>query len=235
MDTQLFQNGINTLGLEVTAEQLKQFEQYSALLVDWNTKMNLTAITDDAGIAVKHFLDSILPLAHIAVPQSAKVADIGTGAGFPGLPIKIMRPDLSLTLIDSLNKRVSFLKETTAQLRLQKVESIHGRAEELGRDKQYRAMYDMVFSRAVANLAALSEYCLPFIRKGGMFVALKASDLDEELESAREIIRKLGGEIRGVLDAPLPESDIVRKLVVIDKVFPTPPQYPRSAKRIKQA
>ncbi len=229
MNREIFTKGLSALGLKADTETISKFARYSEILKEYNEKVNLTAITDDDGIAVKHFLDSLLPLKYIEVRGSA--ADIGTGAGFPGIPIKLMRPDIKLTLIDSLNKRVNFLKAVSDELDLG-AECVHGRAEELAR-KEYREKFDLALSRAVANMTALSEYCLPFVKVGGKFIALKSKDADAEIESARPAIGTLGGRISEIITAPLPESDIVRKIVVVEKIKPTPKAFPRSAKKIK--
>ena len=233
MNGELFQKGLARLGAEASSGQMKQFADYSALLKEWNEKMNLTAITDDDGIAVKHFLDSVLPLYRLEFPKGAAMADVGTGAGFPGLPLKIMRPDLQVTLIDSLQKRIRFLETVCGALELDGVQCIHGRAEELGKAPELREHFDLVVSRAVANLKVLCEYCLPFVKTGGMFVALKAENLEEELAAARPMIGTLGGKLVSAEEVPLPESDILRKLVVIRKEKPTPAQFPRRANKIK--
>ncbi len=233
MNEALFIDGVAALGGNLSERQLSQFAAYSALLKEWNQKMNLTAITDDDGISVKHFLDSILPQYHTEIPQNASVADIGTGAGFPGIPLKIMRPDLSVTLVDSLNKRITFLATVVKELNLSNVTCIHGRAEELGKNNMYREKFDMVTSRAVANLRVLGEYCLPLTKVGGCFLALKAEGVDEELSDARAMLGSLGGGKPQVIAAPLPQSDMLRKLVVIPKEKATPPQFPRRANKIK--
>ena len=233
MNQELLLQGANELGLSINQTQCEQFAVYSALLKEWNEKMNLTAIVDDDGIAVKHFLDSILPLAHMNLPEGASLADVGTGAGFPGLPIKIVRPDFQVTLIDALNKRVKFLQAVCENLHLSGVSCIHGRAEDLGKDKDYREQFDVLTSRAVANLKVLCEYCLPFVKVGGVFVALKAQEVEEELLAAKPMIGTLGGKVEQVIDAPLPQTDMLRKLVVIRKVAPTPSQFPRRANKIK--
>ncbi|MFR1498257.1 MAG: 16S rRNA (guanine(527)-N(7))-methyltransferase RsmG [Monoglobus pectinilyticus] len=183
---------------------------------------------------VKHFLDSILPLAHIEIKTGANIADVGTGAGFPGLPIKIIRDDINLTLIDSLNKRINFLTLVSNELNLSNTVCVHGRAEDLSRKPEYREKFDYVISRAVANMTALSEYCLPYIKPGGMFIALKAEGAEQEVDSARAMICNLGGRIDKIIKAPLPNSDIVRSLIVIKKVKPTPKSFPRTSKKIKQ-
>lgn len=235
MDRKIFLDGISALNGEISDIQTEQFEKYSNLLVEWNKKMNLTAVTDDEGIAVKHFLDSILPLYHIDFKNIKSIADIGTGAGFPGLPIKIMRPDMSLTLIDSLNKRINFLNAVTEELELEAVTCIHGRAEECGHKKELRERFDAVVSRAVANMTMLSEYCLPFVKVGGLFIALKAENSAEELKEAKAMIGNLGGEVKDVISAPLPMSDITRTFIVIKKVKETPKSFPRRADKIKKA
>ncbi len=233
MNEALFIDGVAALGGSLSELQLSQFAAYSALLKEWNQKMNLTAITDDDGISVKHFLDSVLPLYHLEIPQTARLADIGTGAGFPGIPLKILRPDLQVTLVDSLNKRITFLETVVKELGLTDVLCIHGRAEELGKDNQYREKFDLVTSRAVANLRVLGEYCLPLVKRGGTFLALKAEGVDEELSDARPMLGSLGGGKPQVIAAPLPGSEMVRKLVLIPKDKPTPSQFPRRANKIR--
>lgn len=235
MNIDLFKNGVDKLGLEITEVQVNKFSAYSGLLKEWNERMNLTAIVDDDGISVKHFLDSILSLGCVEIPQNASLADIGTGAGFPGIPVKIMRDDLNVTLIDSLKKRITFLEEVGKSLELTDVSYVHGRAEELGKNNKYREKFDVVVSRAVANLKVLCEYCLPFIKVGGMFIALKAEDIEEELDNAKAMIGSLGGVVEDIKAAELPESDIVRKLIIIRKDKPTPLQFPRRPNKIKQA
>lgn len=233
MNRELFNSGLLALGAKASEKQLVQFSDYSALLKEWNNKINLTAVTDDDGITIKHFLDSILPVFYVNIPDKTCVADIGTGAGFPGIPIKIMRSDIKLTLVDSLQKRVNFLNTVCSALGLDNTDCIHGRAEELGKNKKYREKYDIVVSRAVANLKTLCEYCLPFVKVGGLFVALKSENCDEELGAARAMTGTLGGKLECIVNAPLPESDITRKLIIIRKEKPTPPQFPRRQSRIK--
>lgn len=234
MNKDLFIQGIKELGGEVSGKQLEQFASYSKLLVEWNEKMNLTAVTDDDGISVKHFLDSILPIYHIDFSGADSIADIGTGAGFPGIPLKIMMQAKELTLIDSLNKRIGFLKTVYDEIGLENVSCIHGRAEDLGKDKTYRERFDAVVSRAVANMTVLCEYCLPFVKVGGMFVALKAEGADDEVESAKVMIGTLGGKVEEIVSAPLPMSDMTRKLVVVRKLKSTPDKFPRRADKIKK-
>ncbi len=235
MNEKLLLDGIAALSGEISNNQVQQFKTYSRLLVEWNEKINLTAVTDPDGISVKHFLDSVLPIYHIDFSKFNTIADIGTGAGFPGLPIKIMCPDIDLTLIDSLNKRINFLNAVTESLELDGVKCIHGRAEELGHQDTLREQFDAVVSRAVANMTVLCEYCLPFVKVGGRFIALKSENAEEELTAAKPMIGTLGGEVEMVIDAPLPMTDIMRKLIVIKKTKETDKKFPRRADKIKKA
>lgn len=233
MDKKIFENGLNILNLNIDEEKIKKFEVFSTLLKEENEKMNLTAITDDKGISCKHFLDSILPLSVIDIKENAKILDIGTGAGFPGIPLKIMREDFNITLLDSLNKRIMFLKKVRESLNLSDCELIHDRAEILGKNKDYRERFDFVFSRAVASLKVLSEYSLPFLKVGGAFYALKAENIDEEIEDAKPLIGNIGGKIEDIIEINIPETDIKRKIIKISKIKNTPPQFPRNNKKIK--
>lgn len=213
-------------GLLVNDGQYAALAKYADLLCEWNKKINLTAITDPEGIAEKHFFDSVFPfLSEGLVPENARIIDVGTGAGFPSCPLKVFRPDVSLTLLDSLNKRIKFLTELSDTLDLG-AECVHGRAEELGRNAAYREQFDIATARAVANLAALCEYCLPFVKVGGAFVALKGSDGENELTAAKNAIKTLGGRTELCKNYTLPSGD-GRCLIVIRKVSPTPNQYPR--------
>jgi len=233
MNIDIFAEGLKKYGFNPEKETIDKFFVYSSLLKEWNEKMNLTAITDDDGISVKHFLDSLSPLGLIKNGSDLKIIDIGTGAGFPGLPLKIMREDLSLTLLDSLNKRIIFLNEVTEKLGLENVEALHGRAEDFGKNQKYREKYDYAFSRAVASLKVLSEYCLPFVKTGGFFIALKSSEIEEELSEAKAMIGSLGGKITEIKEIEIPCSDLKRKIVVIEKVKATPKEFPRTNKKIK--
>ena len=219
------------LGIKLTEEQLAQFDLYYQELIDWNKKINLTAITDPEGVAVKHFTDSLSILNYIEFPQNAKVIDIGTGAGFPGIVLKIVRPDIELTLLDSLKKRFLFLEDVLNKLNLT-AEFIQGRAEEFGQDIDYRESYDLAVSRAVAQLNTLSEYCLPFVRLSGRFIAFKGSNA-EEIENAKRAIQTLGGKFIKAHSFELPFDGGSRTLVEIEKVQPTPEKYPRNNGRIK--
>ncbi len=233
MNREILISGLSALGIEPEEEQLRRFADYSALLKEWNQKMNLTAVCDDDGISVKHFLDSVLPLASVELPQNATVLDLGTGAGFPGLPVKILRPDLQLTLMDALQKRIRFLQEVCDKLEFADVALVHGRAEECGKQAAYREQFDCVLSRAVANMTVLCEYCLPFVKTGGFFLALKSENAEEEIAAAKPMIGSLGGAVEEVYTVPLPESDILRKLVLVRKTSPTPKQFPRKANKIR--
>lgn len=216
--------------IELTPDQLERFDRYQKLLLEWNEKMNLTAIKEPEQIAVKHFVDSLLLLKAVDVPQGAKIADIGTGAGFPSVPVAIVRSDLKLTLVDSLNKRIHFLTALCDELGIP-VTAIHGRAEDLGRQPKFREQYDVVTARAVAQLRELSEYCLPFVQPGGVFAALKGYEIEEELEAAKPAIRTLGGKTEAVEKYQLPEESR-RAIVVIRKISQTPTKYPRTAAKM---
>lgn len=234
MNTKIFKDGMSELKIDISDVQIEKFKKYSEMLKEWNEKMNLTTIVDDDGISVKHFLDSILPLSVIDMSAVKSVIDVGTGAGFPGIPLKICIPDIRITLLDSLNKRINFLNAVKNELKLEKVECIHGRAEELGKKTEYRECYDAVVSRAVANLTMLSEYCLPFVRVGGMFLALKSDGAEDEIRTAEAMIKSLGGTVENICRVSLPQSDIVRYIVLIRKVKNTPNKYPRRADKIKK-
>lgn len=198
-----------------------QFEKYYSLLIRWNEKINLTAITEREEVFVKHFVDSLI--GEEFIKKGASVIDIGTGAGFPSLPIKIVRQDLKLTLNDCLNKRLNFLREVTKELGLEKVNIIHSRAEDLPKNEKY----DYAVSRAVASLNTLSEYCLPFVKEGGYFIAYKAREIEEEVKNAKKAIDILGGNIEEIKEIKIPQTDVIRKLVIIKKIKPTPLKYPR--------
>lgn len=224
--TQIFSD----YGFEITPSQYKNLEIYAKMLVEWNEKMNLTAITDSEGITIKHFLDSILPLKKLDVPHGTSLIDVGTGAGFPGLPMKIYRPDIKLTLLDSLNKRVDFLKAVCSETDPDS-ECVHLRAEEGGRDPKYREKFDLAVARAVAAMPVLSEYCLPFVKTGGSFAALKGPG--EDYKSAGSAIKVLGGEISEAFEYTLPGGD-KRTLIIVGKVKETPEKYPRNSGQIKK-
>lgn len=210
-----------------SVEQIEQFFEYMKLLIEWNEKMNLTAITEPEEIIVKHFVDSITISNEIE--NNSKIVDVGTGAGFPGIPLSIMNPTLKITLVDSLNKRLIFLREVVNKLNLKSIEIIHARAEELGQDKKYRESFDYATSRAVAKLAVLSEYLIPLVRKNGKIISMKAGGAQEEIKEAQQAIKVLGGKMEKVEEFMLPETDIERTIVIIKKEEPTPKKYPRKA------
>lgn len=219
---EILEKGFSKLNIEVNNEQIDALITYARLLVEWNEKINLTAICDSEGIATKHFLDSATPLLTDYV--KGKVIDVGTGAGFPGLVLKILKPEIELTLLDSLNKRLNFLKEVSSEIAID-AEFVHARAEDGGRT--HRAKFDTVVSRAVANMTVLSELCLPFLKVGGYFLALKGPLADAELNDAKRAIHILGGEIEGVFEAKIPFTDLNHKIIIVKKVRQTPQQYPR--------
>lgn len=226
-----FINGLKEFNIELSSNQIKQFHQYYDLLVEWNSFMNLTAITEWEEVVTKHFVDSLSLIKSIddVNSKSYSIIDVGTGAGFPGIPLKIAFPNLKITLMDSLNKRVKFLNEVIEKLGLKDIEAVHGRAEELGQNSSYRGKYDLVVSRAVANMTVLSELCLPFAITGGKFISYKSAKIDEEYEQAKKAIDILGGKYCTQVEFTLPDSDIYRNLFVIDKVKETPKKYPRKA------
>lgn len=210
-----------------------QFDKYAQLLVEWNEKMNLTAITEPDDIVIKHFLDSLLLLKACPLPAGSPLIDVGTGAGFPSIPVTLMQPDIKLTLMDSLNKRITFLQTVCDALGIPAV-CVHARAEEFGGKPEYREQYDAACARAVAHLRELSEYCLPYVKKGGVFIALKGYEIEQELEEAKYAIKQLGGEVEKVTKFTLP-GDNRRAIVIIRKERPTPPKFPRPSGKIKKS
>ena len=211
--------------IELSLDEIEKLYKFMNLLLEWNEKINLTAITEPEDIILKHFVDSITIKKYIK--SENKVLDMGTGAGFPGIPLKIISSDTNFTLVDSLNKRIIFLNEVCDKLKLDKIENIHSRAEELAKNKKYREQYDIVTSRAVARLASLVEYMLPFVKVGGRCICMKGSNVDEELTEAKKAINILGGEIEKVDKFLLPNSDIERNIVIIKKIKNTSSKYPR--------
>ncbi len=212
---------------------LERFEKYMNLVIEWNEKINLTAITDRQEFIVKHFYDSISLLSCADIKKGAKVIDVGTGAGFPGIPLKIVRPDIQLTLLDSLNKRIVFISDVVMPGIGLNAEAVHGRAEDFSKQAKYREKYDFAVSRAVANLSALSEYCIPFVKKGGEFISMKGPDVYEELSSAQNAVQVLGGEVSEVKNLTLPDNG-GRSIVIIKKVKNTPEKYPRRGVKINK-
>ena len=228
-DLTVLEQGCEQIGISLNEEQKQQFIAFYEYLVEKNKVMNLTGITEFQEVLVKHFLDSLACVKAVDMKKVTTVMDIGTGAGFPGVPLKIAFPHLEACLLDSLKKRVNFLEETFALLKLQNITAIHGRAEEFAKNKSYRETYDLCVSRAVSNLATLSEYCLPYVKVGGKFISYKSGTVQEEAEQAEKAVRILGGKIQDVVYINLPDSEIQRSLVVIEKIKPTPGKYPRKA------
>lgn len=227
-------NICNKINIEISDDQINCFEKYYELLIEKNKVMNLTAITDKEDVIVKHFIDSIALIPYlldkgININNELKIIDIGTGAGFPGLPLKIMMPDVKFTLLDSLNKRVSFLNEVIDELKLKDIEALHGRAEDYASDNKYREKYDICVSRAVANLSTLSEYCIPFVKENGFFISYKAGESEEEINKSKNAIKILGGKINKVEEFVLPGTDVSRVFVFIRKLELTDKKYPRKA------
>ena len=230
-DLTKFKHCLEELNITLTDEQIEQFLQYYEMLVEKNKVMNLTGITEYEEVIQKHFLDSLSLIRVIPdiASQKLTVIDLGTGAGFPGIPLKIAFPELEITLMDSLNKRILFLQEVIDALGLKKVSAVHGRAEEMASNATHRQQYDLCVSRAVSNLAVLTEYCLPFVKKGGLFVSYKSADSDAEIQEGKKAISILGGKLTSVDKFQLPDSDLRRALVCIKKVKDTPKKYPRKA------
>lgn len=229
MEIEEFSKLISSYGKEISIEfsniQIEKFYKYMNLLIEWNEKINLTAITEPKEIIIKHFIDSLTVLKDIKGKNT--LVDVGTGAGFPGIPLKIMDEEIKITLLDSLNKRINFLNEVINQLDLKNTETIHSRVEEAGKNKKYRERFDIATARAVANLATLSEYMLPLVKVGGKSICMKGSEVSEELQNSKKAISILGGEIENIDNFQLPKSDMMRNIVIIKKVKNTPNKYPR--------
>lgn len=229
MDYQIMKKKFSELGLNPDQSQLEQFQKFYKLLVEWNKVMNLTGITEYEDVIEKHFVDSLSIIKAADLSRIHTVIDVGTGAGFPGIPLKIAFPHLNVVLLDSLNKRIKFLDEVISLLGLTGISTIHGRAEEYARKDEYRDQFDLCVSRAVANLSTLSEYCLPYIRIGGMFIPYKSGEIDDEVKQSKKAVRILGGNIEDVMKFELPGTDIHRSFVLIHKEQHTQKKYPRKA------
>lgn len=225
---QYLKEEFSKINRELSEKQLEQFVIYYEMLVEKNKVMNLTAITEFEEVVQKHFVDSIM-LSENFIKDGESLIDVGTGAGFPGIPLKIVYPNLQVVLLDSLNKRVKFLNEVIDELGLEKIEAIHSRAEDGGRNPKLREQFTYAVSRAVANLATLSEYCMPFVKVGGAFISYKSGKIEEELSNAEGAIKKLGGKIKDKVLFELPDSDMSRSLIAIEKVEKIKSKYPRKA------
>ena len=229
MDYQILEQKLGELGIKQDQNQLERFHKFYQLLIEWNKVMNLTGITEYEDVVEKHFVDSLSIIKAIDLSGIHTVIDVGTGAGFPGIPLKIAFPHLRVVLLDSLNKRIKFLDEVISQLGLTEICTIHGRAEEYARKEEYREQFDLCVSRAVSNLSTLSEYCLPYIQVGGIFVPYKSGEIDDEVEQSKKAVRILGGDIKDVMKFELPGTDIHRSFVLIHKEQHTQKKYPRKA------
>ena len=227
----LVKKACSDIGINLSEAQAEKFEKYYNILIKWNEKINLTRIVEPEEVALKHFADSLAVLNYFDLKENSSLIDVGTGAGFPGLPLKIYREDINLTLLDSLNKRLNFLREAALETGVE-VNTVHSRAEDAGKDKAQRENYDTAVSRAVARLNTLCEYCLPFVKVGGSFIAMKAADYKEELKEAENAVKVLGGEIASVNKFNLNDAG-ERAVIVIKKINPTPEKYPRGSKKIK--
>lgn len=226
---QLLEIKLKELNIQINEIQKKQFDTFYSMLVEWNKVMNLTGITEYEEVIEKHFVDSLSIVNIFDLSEINTVIDVGTGAGFPGIPIKIAFPHLKITLLDSLNKRINFLDSVIDELKLDGIYTIHGRAEDFAKKDDYRERYDLCVSRAVANLSTLSEYCLPYIRVGGMFVSYKSGDVDDEVLESKKAISILGGKLDNVVKFQLPGTDINRSFIKIEKIKNTGKKYPRKA------
>lgn len=237
--TETFKNtlmqGLDSFKISLSADAVEQLYHYYELVIEKNKVMNLTAITEETEFVQKHLIDSLAivkasdTFQKILSEEKLSMIDVGTGAGLPGIVLKIVFPNVRIVLFDSLQKRLKFLDEVIEKLQLKEITTLHGRAEDIGRDRKYREAYDLVVSRAVANLSTLSEYCLPLVKQGGTFISYKGSEVDEETEKADRAIKVLGGKIQSVGKYILPETDMARSLVIVDKIKNTPSQYPRKA------
>ncbi|MDN3956686.1 16S rRNA (guanine(527)-N(7))-methyltransferase RsmG [Sporolactobacillus laevolacticus] len=224
---ELLEELLHEQNIELTEAQSHQFQLYYEMLIDWNERMNLTAITDRNEVMIKHFFDSLTPSFYFSLKETLTLCDVGSGAGFPGIPLKILFPELKLTIVDSLKKRLTFLQAVVDKLGLSDVTLCHDRAEDFARRSGIRESFDLVTARAVAKLSVLSEYCLPLVHQGGSFIALKGMNADEEVQQAENAIKRLGGKMIHVISLELPEDSGKRSLVQIDKIAPTPAKYPR--------
>ncbi len=220
-------SGLKELGIDATQEMIEKLIAFNKIMLEWNEKVNLTAITEEREVFIKHFLDSATCLSTGYIKEGMAVIDVGTGAGFPGVPLKIFKTNLKMTLLDSLNKRITYLNEVVKKLNIKDINMVHARAEEAGSSKVHREVYDIVLSRAVASMSVLCEYCIPFVKVGGFFLCQKGPDIKSEMEEAGKAVKVLGGRVREVKEYELPFSDIKHNIIVIEKIAATPTIYPR--------
>ena len=232
---EILKSGLENFGIEVTDEILDNFRIYREILVDWNQKMNLTGIEEEKDVYIKHFIDSLSAVSKGYIKDGISIIDVGTGAGFPGLPLRICLPKLEVTLLDSLNKRINFLQEVSNNVNIDNIEFIHGRAEDFGKDEKYREKYDVATARAVAGLPVLMELCVPFVKVGGYFVCLKGPNADLELEESKAAMEVLGVEFIEKIDIKLIDTELNHNILVFKKVQSTPAKYPRKAGKPSKA
>lgn len=225
----ILEYGFKNLNLSYSEDIIDKFEKYKEILKEWNQKINITAIENDEEIYIKHFLDSVILFDENNIDEKKSVIDVGTGGGFPGLPLKILNNNYNVTLLDSLRKRIDFLKIVISELKLEDVNLIHGRAEDYGQDNNYREKFDICVSRAVAPLNVLCEYCMPFVKVGGYFAAYKSESISEEILNSQNAINKLGGRIKDIKEIKIPGTEIIRKIIIIEKTALTEKIYPRKA------
>lgn len=226
---ELLKSGIESFNLDASNEKLEKLKKYRDILVEWNQFMNLTGIEDEREVYIKHFLDSLSAVTNGYINDNVSLIDVGTGAGFPGMPLKVCLDNMKLTLLDSLNKRINFLEEVANQLDLKDIKFIHGRAEDFGKDEEYREQYDIATARAVAGLPVLMEFCVPFVKVGGYFICLKGPNANLELEESKEAMEVLGIEFVEKIDIKLPDLELNHNILVFKKIKSTPSKYPRKA------
>lgn len=229
MNEEQFLKELKQKGINLNKRQIKQFSVYFSTLVEWNEKVNLTALTDKEDVYLKHFYDCITPAFYVDFTKEMTICDVGAGAGFPSIPLKICFPDLKITIVDSLKKRIDFLNHLADKLKLEDVAFYHSRAEDFGQQKPFRESFDVVIARAVARMSVLSEFCLPLTKEGGLFIAMKGAQADDELADARGAIKRLGGHVKGNFIFTLPREESERSIITIDKIKQTPKKYPRKA------
>jgi len=230
-----FKAKASSIDISLNTKQLKSFAQFMDFMIEWNDRVRLTSITEESEVIDKHFIDSLTALKPKVIKDNHKVLDLGTGGGFPGIPLKIIKPTIDLTMLDSRLKKIEYLQEVIDVFAFEQTIAIHGRAEDYGQLPAYREAFDIVVSRAVANLTVLSEYCIPFVKKGGYFIAMKGTKSDEEINEAKNAIKKLGGSIEEVLEFKLPGTDYDRSIILIKKVDKTPKKYPRNPGKPKKS